>query len=94
MLNGFANVSACISTQWLLRLVSSQGLRLRHLLRVVHLATRAVHMLAILPNNRYVRLLHGDQPRGPCRYFFQAWTTFEFHIALMQPRYVFPILRC
>lgn len=55
MINRFENGKVYISTKWLLRLVASLGLQVKHLLRVTHTGkgTGAMHMVAILPSNQY-----------------------------------------
>ena len=48
MVNSFDNDHAHISTKWLLRLLSSRGLIIQHLLQIEHIGTQASHVLTVL----------------------------------------------
>ncbi|KAJ7705934.1 hypothetical protein B0H14DRAFT_2415855 [Mycena olivaceomarginata] len=52
--NDFTNDTAYIGTRFLLRLVQEQGLVPTHLLRITHRETGATHIIAILPDGRYI----------------------------------------
>ncbi|KAJ6550754.1 hypothetical protein B0H10DRAFT_1968741 [Mycena sp. CBHHK59/15] len=45
---------AYMETQWLLRLIQNQGLVPVHLVKVTHMSAGAIHIIAILPDGRYV----------------------------------------
>ncbi|KAF8576908.1 hypothetical protein K439DRAFT_1649197 [Ramaria rubella] len=54
MHNAFSNDNSLISTTFLLHLITGQGFRIQHLLRIIHLGTSTAHMLAILESGSYV----------------------------------------
>ena len=95
MVNSFDNDHAHISTKWLLRLLSSRGLIIQHLLQIEHIGTQTSHVLAVLSDGRYACDCCMQMNLGlPCRHFFQAWTAFKglkFHISLVRARYLLSI---
>ncbi|KAJ7208121.1 hypothetical protein B0H12DRAFT_1034314 [Mycena haematopus] len=90
MLNPFTNDKAHISIRWLIALVTKRGLSVRHLLRVKHESTGAVHYIAVLSDGRYVCDCCMPSNLGlPCRHFFRIWVDVQnlpFHISLIRPR--------
>jgi len=92
MVNRFENDKSYISTKWLLRLIRGRGLTVEHLLRVTHKGTGAMHMVAILKDNRYIcDCCMGTNLGLPCRHYFQVLTVvtnLEFDIGILQARYV------
>lgn len=93
MLNSFENDNAYIGTKWFLCLITTRGLEVHHLLRIVHSSTGATHHLAILRDGRYIcDCCMGLNLGLPCRHFFQAWTKIQglrFHISFIRSRYRF-----
>ncbi|KAJ8588723.1 hypothetical protein M405DRAFT_739760 [Rhizopogon salebrosus TDB-379] len=91
MINNFKNDEAYISTKWLLRLITSRGLEIQHLLKIVNRGTKTTHFLAILPNDRYLcDCCMGMNLGIPCRHYFQVLTkmsTLSFHIGLVRARW-------
>ena len=89
-MNNFKNDTAYISTRWLLRLVSSRGLQVQHLLRVTRIGTSVVHYVAILPDSQYVcDCCMGLNLGIPCRHYFQVLLKMPnllFHIGLVRAR--------
>jgi hypothetical protein len=92
MINSFKNDEAYISTKWLLRLITSRGLEIQHLLKIVNRGTKTTHFLAILPNDMYLcDCCMGMNLGIPCRHYFQVLTrmpTLSFHIGLVRARCV------
>lgn len=92
MTNTFENDKAHISTSWLLPLVTGRGLKVQHLLKIIHLGGGSVHYIALLSDHRYVcTCCMGLNLGVPCRHYFQALTTVKslrFHIGLLRARYV------
>lgn len=92
MTNTFENDKAHISTAWLLRLVTGRGLKVQHVLKVIHLGGTSVHYIALLSDHRYVCTCCMGLNLGiPCRHYFQVLTTVKslrFHIGLLRARYV------
>lgn len=93
MLNSFENDNAYIGTKWFLCLITTRGLEVHHLLRIVHSSTGATHHLAILRDGRYIcDCCMGLNLGLLCRHFFQAWTKIQglqFHISFIRSRYQF-----
>ncbi|KAH7903945.1 hypothetical protein BJ138DRAFT_1167358 [Hygrophoropsis aurantiaca] len=91
MSNSFKNDNAHISTKWLLRLTTSRGLQVQHLLKIVHQGTNATHYLALLPDNRFVcDCCMGMNLGIPCRHYFKAFLKVDglaFHIGLIRSRW-------
>ncbi|KAG1786648.1 hypothetical protein EV424DRAFT_1340421 [Suillus variegatus] len=91
MINNFKNDEAYISTKWLLRLISSRGLEIQHLLKIINRGTKTTHFLAILQNDSYLcDCCMGMNLGIPCRHYFQALTrmpTLSFHIGLVRARW-------
>ncbi|KAJ7291838.1 hypothetical protein C8J57DRAFT_1429887 [Mycena rebaudengoi] len=73
MINIFENDRANVSVNWLIEEVTKRGLIVRHLLRVKHTATGALHYIVVLPDGRYL-----------CNYV----QGLPFHISLIRPRQV------
>lgn len=92
MFNAFNNDNAHIGTKWMLRMVTSRGLQIKHLLRIVHKATKVFHYMAILSDGRHICDCCMSLNLGiPCRHYFQAWTAVKglpFHLAFIRPRSV------
>ncbi|KAJ7788155.1 hypothetical protein B0H14DRAFT_3095201 [Mycena olivaceomarginata] len=90
MLNTFNNDKARISVRWIIALVTKRGLSVRHLLRVKHESTGAVHYIAVLSDGRYVCDCCMPSNLGiPCRHYFRIWIDVQnmpFHISLIRPR--------
>ncbi|KAF8577471.1 hypothetical protein K439DRAFT_1533343 [Ramaria rubella] len=53
MCNAFCNDDTLILTVFLLLLITGQGFRIQHLLRIIHLGTSTAHTLAILDSGSY-----------------------------------------
>lgn len=91
-MNDFSNDTAYIETRWLIRLVQNQGLVPVHLVKVTHINTQAAHIIAILPDGRYVcDCCMGLNLGLVCRHYFAVWLKMPglpFHISLIRPRYV------
>lgn len=92
MINDFSNDKAYISTKWLLQLITGRGLRVTHLLKVKHLGTGTVHIVALLSDSRYVcDCMMGINLGIPCRHFFRALIdakSLQFHIGMIRARFV------
>lgn len=93
MINNYSNDKAYISTKWLLRLITGRGLQVTHLLKIKHLGTGAVHILALLSDGRYIcDCLMGINLGIPCRHFFRALIdakSLQFHIGMIRARFIF-----
>ena len=91
MINNFANDSARISVKWLLRLINGRGLKVKHLLEVMHMGTGTSHHLAILGDECYVcYCCMGSNLGVPCRHYFQVLMKVQgmkFNIGLVRTRY-------
>ncbi|KAJ7731464.1 hypothetical protein DFH07DRAFT_713146, partial [Mycena maculata] len=87
-MNDFSNDNAYIETRWLLRLVQNQGLVPIHLVKITHRNTGAAHIVAILPDGRYVcDCCMGLNQGLVCRHYFAAWLKIPglpFHISLIR----------
>ncbi|KAJ7111208.1 hypothetical protein C8R46DRAFT_867856, partial [Mycena filopes] len=87
MINVHENDRVYISTKWLLRQIVQRGLQVKHLIRIAHRATGAVHYLALLRDGRYLCDCCLDQNLGlVCRHYFLAWVTIKdlpFHISFI-----------
>ncbi|KAF8837069.1 hypothetical protein BDN67DRAFT_909914 [Paxillus ammoniavirescens] len=71
--NNFDNDHTFISTRWLLWQISSRGLQVQHLLKIIHKGTNMTHYLVLLPGNSYVcDCCMGMNLGIPCRHYFQA----------------------
>ncbi|KAJ7110885.1 hypothetical protein C8R44DRAFT_833352 [Mycena epipterygia] len=90
-MNDFSNDSAYIETRWLLHLVQNQGLVPIHLVKITHINSGAAHIIAILPDGRYIcDCCMGLNLGLVCRHFFTAWLKIPglpFHISLIRPRW-------
>ncbi|KAJ7436413.1 hypothetical protein FB451DRAFT_1193915 [Mycena latifolia] len=94
-MNDFINDDAYIETRWLLRLIQNQGLVPVHLLKITHMSTGATHIIAILPDGRYVcDCCMGLNLGQVCRHYYAAWTAWQlkmpglpFHISLIRARW-------
>ncbi|KAF5383675.1 hypothetical protein D9615_003671 [Tricholomella constricta] len=73
MMNSFKNDSSHISTLFLLRLIRGRGLAVKHLFRVTHIGTQALHMVAVLVDDNYVLL--------------SAMSRLKFNLGLVRPRW-------
>ncbi|KAK7020954.1 hypothetical protein R3P38DRAFT_2534900 [Favolaschia claudopus] len=74
MISTFDNDNTHVSLQWLIQQVTQHGLEVRHLLRVRHAASGALHYLAVLPDGRYVCNCCMPSNLGiPCRHYFRIW---------------------
>ncbi|KAF9488056.1 hypothetical protein BDN71DRAFT_1367621, partial [Pleurotus eryngii] len=86
-LNTFQNDSAYISTQFLLRLITGRGYNVKHLFRIQHIATKAMHILVVLTDGRYIcDCCMGMNLGIPCRHFWCAMTHIQslgFHIGMI-----------
>ncbi|KAJ7615810.1 hypothetical protein B0H17DRAFT_908046, partial [Mycena rosella] len=86
--NDFANDRAYIGTRFLLRLVREQGLVPSHLIKITHTETGATHIIALLPDGRYLcDCCMGINLGVVCRHFFIAWVKIPglpFHISLIR----------
>lgn len=84
------NDHAYIETRFLLRLVQEQGLVPSHLLKITHTQTGATHIIAILPDGRYLCDCCMGQNLGVvCRHYLVAWLKIPglpFHISLIRAR--------
>ncbi|KAJ6452557.1 hypothetical protein C8R47DRAFT_998081, partial [Mycena vitilis] len=93
--NDFSNDSAYIATRFLLRLIREQGVVPTHLLKIVHRETGATHIIALLPDGRYVcDCCMGSNVGVVCRHWFVAWVKvpgLPFHISLIRRRYEFTL---
>ncbi|KAG6848313.1 hypothetical protein H0H93_001303, partial [Arthromyces matolae] len=91
MFNRFTNDSVHISMSSLLQLAKSQGLKVLHLLCIVHTATNKARYLAVLEDKRYLCDCCMPINLGiPCRHYFKAWTDvvgLPFHIGYVRPRW-------
>ncbi|KAJ7454498.1 hypothetical protein FB451DRAFT_1049679, partial [Mycena latifolia] len=89
-MNDFINDDAYIETRWLLRLIQNQGLVPVHLLKITHMSTGATHIIAILPDGRYVcDCCMGLNLGLVCRHYYAAWLKMPglpFHISLIRAR--------
>ncbi|KAJ7159314.1 hypothetical protein C8R43DRAFT_920849, partial [Mycena crocata] len=87
-MNNFSNDNAYIETQWLLRLIQNRGLVPVHLVKVTHMKTGATHVIAILPDGRYVcDCCMGLNLGLPCRHYFAVWRQMPglpFHVSLIR----------
>ncbi|KAJ7785371.1 hypothetical protein DFH07DRAFT_726502, partial [Mycena maculata] len=92
MINTFENDHAYISARWLMNLIRLRGLHVKHLIRVVHRATKAAHYVVLLRDGRYLCDCCMDTNLGlVCRHFFVLWVTIQdlpFHLSLIRPRCV------
>ncbi|KAJ6617075.1 hypothetical protein B0H10DRAFT_1798083 [Mycena sp. CBHHK59/15] len=90
-MNNFTNDTAYMETQWLLRLIQNQGLVPVHLVKVTHMSAGAIHIIAILPDGRYVcDCCMGLNLGLVCRHYFTAWLKMPglpFHISLIRARW-------
>lgn len=90
MINIHENDRAHISTKWLIRQILQRGLQVKHLIRVVHRATNALHYIALLRDGRYLCDCCLDQNLGlVCRHYFVAWITVQdlpFHLSFIRAR--------
>ncbi|KAJ7704101.1 hypothetical protein B0H17DRAFT_921587, partial [Mycena rosella] len=88
--NDFANDRAYIGTRFLLSLVREQGLVPSHLIKITHTETGASHIVALLPDGRYLcDCCMGINLGVVCRHFFIAWVKIPelpFHISLIRAR--------
>ncbi|KAJ7438871.1 hypothetical protein FB451DRAFT_1059965 [Mycena latifolia] len=91
-MNDFQNDRAYIETRFLLRLIREQGVTPSHLLKVTHTETGATHIIALLPDGRYIcDCCMGTNLGLVCRHYFVAWTKIPglpFHISLIRARCV------
>jgi hypothetical protein len=89
MLDLFNNDKAHVSLQWLIALTTKRGLIVRHLLRVKHESTGAVHYV-VLSDGCYICDCCMPANLGiPCRHFFRIWIDVQnppFHISHIRPR--------
>ncbi|KAJ7667377.1 hypothetical protein B0H17DRAFT_1142782 [Mycena rosella] len=89
--NNFSNDGAYIGTRFLLRLVREQGLVPSHLIKITHTETGATHIIALLPDCRYLcDCCMGINLGVVCRHFFIAWVKIPglpFHISLIRARW-------
>ncbi|KAJ6618543.1 hypothetical protein B0H10DRAFT_1795120, partial [Mycena sp. CBHHK59/15] len=89
-MNNFTNDTAYMETRWLLRLIQNQGLVPVHLVKVTHMSAGAIHIIAILPDGRYVCDCCMSLNLGlVCRHYFTAWLKMPglpFHISLIRAR--------
>ncbi|KAJ7468854.1 hypothetical protein B0H11DRAFT_2045142 [Mycena galericulata] len=87
--NDFTNDRAYVGTRFLLRLVREAVPS--HLLKITHAETGATHILALLPDGRYIcDCCMGGNVGIVCRHYFVAWTKIPglpFHISLIRPRW-------
>ncbi|KAJ7901011.1 hypothetical protein B0H14DRAFT_2281721, partial [Mycena olivaceomarginata] len=87
MINTFEDDKAYISAKWLINLIRQRGLRVKHLIRVLHRATGATHYVVILRDGRYLCDCCMDANLGlVCRHFFILWVTIQdlsFHLSLI-----------
>lgn len=92
MINTFEDDNAYISAKWLMNLIRLRGLRVKHLIRVIHRATKASHYVVLLCDGRYLCDCCMDANLGlVCRHFFVLWITIQdlpFHLSLIRPRCV------
>ncbi|KAJ7447827.1 hypothetical protein FB451DRAFT_1054279 [Mycena latifolia] len=90
-MNDFQNDRAYIETRFLLRLIREQGVTPSHLLKVTHTETGATHIIALLPDGRYIcDCCMGTNLGLVCRHYFIAWTEIPglpFHISLIRARW-------
>ena len=88
MVNHFENDRSYISTKWLLCLICGCGLIVEHLLHVTHKGTGAIHMVAVLKDNRYIcDCCMGTSLGLPCCHYFQVLsvvTNLQFDIGVVQ----------
>ncbi|KAF8578795.1 hypothetical protein K439DRAFT_1621045 [Ramaria rubella] len=91
MRNVFCNDNSLISTAFLLRLITGQGFRIQHLLRIIHLGTSTAHTLAILDSGSYVcDCTMGTNLGINCRHYYCVLTRVSgmlFHIASIRRRW-------
>ncbi|KAJ7275684.1 hypothetical protein C8J57DRAFT_1061696 [Mycena rebaudengoi] len=91
MLNTFENDTVYISAKWLINLVKQRGLRVKHLVRVAHRATGAIHYVVLLRDGRYMCDCCMDQNLGlVCRHYFILWVTIQdlqFHLSFIRSRW-------
>ncbi|KAJ7641616.1 hypothetical protein FB45DRAFT_702424, partial [Roridomyces roridus] len=87
MINVFENDTVYISAKWLMNLIRQRGLRVKHLIRVVHRTTAAAHYVVLLRDGRYLCDCCMDTNLGlTCRHYFALWTTIHdlpFHLGLI-----------
>jgi hypothetical protein len=91
-MNDFSNGFAYIETHWLLRLVQRQGLVPIHLVKITHINTTAAHIIAILPDGRYIcDCCMGLNLGLVCHHDFAVWLKvpgLPFHISLIRAQCV------
>ncbi|KAJ6596407.1 hypothetical protein DFH09DRAFT_905426, partial [Mycena vulgaris] len=92
MINTFEDDNIYIGAKWLMNLIRQRGLRVKHLIRVVHRATGASHYVVLLRDGRYLCDCCMDTNLGlVCRHFFVLWVTIQdlpFHLSLIRARFV------
>ncbi|KAJ7784244.1 hypothetical protein B0H16DRAFT_1296332 [Mycena metata] len=92
MINPFEDDSAYIGARWLMSLVRQRGLRVKHLIRVIHRSTGKSHYVVLLRDGRYLCDCCMDQNLGlVCRHFFSLWITIQdlpFHLGLIRARWL------
>ncbi|KAJ6610536.1 hypothetical protein B0H10DRAFT_1803648 [Mycena sp. CBHHK59/15] len=90
-MNDFTNDGAYLETRWLLQLVQNQGLVPAHLIKITHMSTGVNHIIAILPDGRYIcDCCMGLNLGLVCRHYFAAWLKMPglpFHISLIRARW-------
>ncbi|KAJ7620040.1 hypothetical protein B0H17DRAFT_964778 [Mycena rosella] len=89
--NQFTNDTAYIGTRFLLGLVREQGLVPTHVLKIIHTATGATHILLLFPDGRYMCDCCMATSLGVvCRHYLQAWLKIPglpFHVSLIRARW-------
>ncbi|KAJ6485401.1 hypothetical protein C8R47DRAFT_538198, partial [Mycena vitilis] len=90
--NDFSNDSAYIGARFLLRLVQAQGLVPAYVVKVTHTVTRAMHIVVLFADGRYMcDCCMGSNLGCVCRHFLVVWLKIPglpFHISLIRARWL------
>ncbi|KAJ7615824.1 hypothetical protein FB45DRAFT_757565 [Roridomyces roridus] len=91
MINAFEDDRVYISTKWFMDLIQQRGLRVKHLIRVIHRTTSTAHYVVLLSDGRYLcDCCMGTNLGLTCRHFFTLWIAIQdlpFHLSLIRARW-------